>query len=542
MRLRRKKVSIRASTPVKLRPAKRKDFDAFENTYFLCPVVYGFWREFCKMLGAGDSYAAERVTELIFREHMPEPPICGVPGYRYSDWRDITAQYTHNDQNLVYTYHASCYLLDKKGRELSKPLNTPNVSFPAQFNYTNVVNFRYPMGFYDLLRMVEDQIEKEKSRKTRSFFGEPIPLSEGTKKLLFYLEHNPANILPLKKFVEEAKERLARNENYQRFLKASRNGHNALVVGTEIFIDPYCGFNIQDKYREICSIIGDLKAQKAAERAVKAEEKAVKAAQTERERLSAAEEAERAKLDAQKRQNSQNAGEKEVDYAIKWYLADCPYRVAAIKKTCESPYRYNCILLKRDDFIDEAQEYDHILVSGAGVILIETKHWKGRAAIRPDGKWVKDAAFDGRYIGERSPLLQLKRHEALMKKILPEIPLYSILCFSNAEFILDGAENCPDFRVTYVDQLDDVLNEILSSSHAYDDRIGEIIGAIERHKVNIPFPIPINYSPPYNYPISSEEPISGEETLANEEPIENDDPIANEDPIENEDRRLLLLP
>lgn len=493
-----KRVVIRENTPVKLRAAKRKDFETFERSHFIrpecCPLVPGFWKELCRILSDGDSYAAERVTEQIFEANMPDLPTCGVPGYSYSGWRELTAKYTYNDQVIVYTYHANSLLMDKKGDVLLKPLTRRKVSLPARFNYTNVVNFRFPMGYYDLLRLIEDQIEREKSRKTRSVFGKPIPLSEGTKRLLAFLEQNQTDVQIIKKFAEDTKARLARDESYHSFLKDSLDGHLTLTVGTELFIDPYCGFSLQDKYREISAVLDELKAQKARENAQNAEEKAVMTAEESRGKTLMAEEAEKARLDAQKRQNSCNPGEKEVDYAIKWFLADCPFRAAAIRKTCESPYRYDCILLKRDDFIDEAQEYDHILVSGAGVILIETKHWKGRAAIRPDGKWVKDVAFDGHYIGERSPLLQLKRHEALMKKILPDVPLHSLLCFSNAEFILDGAENCPDFRITYVDQLDDVLTEILSSSRAYEDRIDEIIGEIEKHKVNIPFPIPINYS------------------------------------------------
>ena len=71
----------------------------------------------------------------------------------------------------------------------------------------------------------------------------------------------------------------------------------------------------------------------------------------------------------------EDEGEKQVEYALKWCLADFKERVVAIKKDCESKYRYGCILLSKPDLISEPQEYDPILVSNAGIILIETKHW-----------------------------------------------------------------------------------------------------------------------------------------------------------------------
>ena len=42
---------------------------------------------------------------------------------------------------------------------------------------------------------------------------------------------------------------------------------------------------------------------------------------------------------------------------------------------CESKYRYNCIMLKNASFIDEPQEYDHILVTPSGIsILLSPLH------------------------------------------------------------------------------------------------------------------------------------------------------------------------
>lgn len=142
-------------------------------------------------------------------------------------------------------------------------------------------------------------------------------------------------------------------------------------------------------------------------------------------------------------------------------------------------------MLKKADFIDEPQEYDHILVCDAGVILIETKHWKGRVEIRPDGKWVRDKNNDGHIVGEKSPVTQMKRHETLIQKILPNVPVYSLLCFSNADLIIDGAENCRDFQAIYVDQLNEVLSNILSKAEPHEGSIDYIVSEIEKHMVNL---------------------------------------------------------
>ena len=151
-----------------------------------------------------------------------------------------------------------------------------------------------------------------------------------------------------------------------------------------------------------------------------------------------------------------NAGEEEVEYAIKWFLADTKENVVSVKKDCESKYRYGCILLGSPDRIDEPQEYDHILVCNAGIILIETKHWKGKVEIRPDGKWLRSSDDSG----------------------------FNILCFSNKSAILDGVENFTEFPIVYVDQLKDTLSKIISSANSSVNGLDYIIDKIEKNKVN----------------------------------------------------------
>ena len=154
----------------------------------------------------------------------------------------------------------------------------------------------------------------------------------------------------------------------------------------------------------------------------------------------------------QKEENSTNPGEQAVEYAIKWFMASGQSNIVAVEANCESQHRYNCIQLFNPDFIDEPQEYDHILVCSAGVIIIETKHWKGTVDIRPDGQWTRKKDPDGSFEGEKSPKFQMRRHEALMQSILPNIRIHSILCFSNPTIMIDGRENFQDYPIDLIDQ------------------------------------------------------------------------------------------
>lgn len=186
----------------------------------------------------------------------------------------------------------------------------------------------------------------------------------------------------------------------------------------------------------------------------------------------------------QKLYNSNNDGEKAVEYALKWFLAAGDNYVVPIKNDCESQYRYNCILLCKPDFINEPQEYDHILVCAAGVVLIETKHWKGNVEIRADGKWTRKPDADSPLVGVDSPKFQMRRHEVLMQKILPTVPVYSLLCFSNAATIIDGRENFKDYPIVAVDQLEETLTKLCSKGTYSKEEIDGMVAAIEAHKVN----------------------------------------------------------
>ena len=186
----------------------------------------------------------------------------------------------------------------------------------------------------------------------------------------------------------------------------------------------------------------------------------------------------------EKIRNSNNRGEQEVEYHIKWIIKTLNKYIVSIDNNCETKYRYNCILLKNPKFIDEAQEYDHILVTPSGVIIIETKDWQGTIDITPDGKWIRHKEEDGTSFGVASPITQMRRHEQLMKSILPDVPVHSILCFSNPSAIINGKEHINEYPVINIEQLETELNKICSRNKYSNEKIDEIVTIIDSHKIN----------------------------------------------------------
>lgn len=262
---------------------------------------------------------------------------------------------------------------------------------------------------------------------------------------------------------------------YQAFSKyANRHSVRVLCIDGVQFYEGACGFDLDNKYAEVQSIISNLRKEVAEK-----EEKIRGSAEEYEEKVKTeAEEHER------KLRNSSNPGEKAVDYAIKWLLASEAKHVIRIANNCESKHRYNCIILCKPDFIDEPQEYDHILVCSAGVVIIETKHWKGKVIIHPDGRWSRIRNDSESILYVDNPRAQMKRHEVLMRKILPNVPIFSILCFSNASTIVDGRENFTAYPIVNIDQLENSLSGIFSITKYSDTEIDQIVSTIEEFKVN----------------------------------------------------------
>lgn len=184
-------------------------------------------------------------------------------------------------------------------------------------------------------------------------------------------------------------------------------------------------------------------------------------------------------------ENSMNSGERAVEYALKWFLAGCSTHIVTIKNDCSSSYRDNCILLSKPEFIDEPQEYDHILVGSFGVVVIETKHWKGRIEITPDGKWLRYRDDATEPEGVTNPKTQIKRHEMLLQSILPNVQIHSILCLSNDTAVIEGVRNFTEYSLVRLDQLGETLTNLLEINTYTNAEIDEIVQQIEQHKVSI---------------------------------------------------------
>lgn len=307
----------------------------------------------------------------------------------------------------------------------------------------------YPMDYLALLRAAEKIVEDKKMKHPlkKKVFSKDLKPGVGSYRwieLQSVIDQNKEYFDQFKRCMS-IQNSLKEAKQYAELKKAREQKDESLIalrVDDELFIDGCWDFDIKEKYEEI--------------RAVK-----------------------------EKLLNTNDPGEKKVDYAMKWCIAELGKPVAEIKRNCESKFRYNCILLSESNFIDEAQEYDHILVCDAGVILIETKNWSGRVEIRPDGKWLRDKENNGSKMGIESPVFQMHRHELLMKKILPNVPVYSVLCFSNSSVILDGIENFSDFPIVYIEKLKEKLSEIILSGQNIAGGIDYIVNEIDKHKIHV---------------------------------------------------------
>lgn len=311
----------------------------------------------------------------------------------------------------------------------------------------------YPSGFERLLETIEQYLAKEMKAPNL------LELDKGTIASLFYTQKEKwekkrknnklkilhfveSNLIEIKQFNEYMSgiKHLIKKDDFMTFCTSKQR---VLDVDGNLFFEfkNDCGFDLDIKENELKAII-----LKIAE--------------------------------------SNNPGERQVDYAIKWFMDVYKGYVVTIKNDCESQYRYNCILLCKPDFRNEVQEFDHILLCSAGVILIETKHWKGKVEIRPDGKWTRKLDAERAFTGVDSPKFQMRRHEVLMQKILPNIPVHSFLCFSNASTIIDGKENFMEYPIITVEQLEETLTNLCVNNIYSKDDIASMVATIEAHKVH----------------------------------------------------------
>ena len=131
-------------------------------------------------------------------------------------------------------------------------------------------------------------------------------------------------------------------------------------------------------------------------------------------------------------------GELDVDYALKWL--DKKYIV--ITKGSTNKYGMKRIIIANPEFMDESQEFDHLIVGEQGIFMVETKNYAGKLIVDKNGNWIR-VASDGSEEGERNPIQQVGRHEKMLRSFIPpQVKIISIICMANPKMIIEGVENC----------------------------------------------------------------------------------------------------
>lgn len=172
-------------------------------------------------------------------------------------------------------------------------------------------------------------------------------------------------------------------------------------------------------------------------------------------------------------------GEKEVEYVLKWLTDD--YYV--IEKDCKSKYSERCILLKNLEFIDENQEFDHIVVGPQGIFLIETKNYSGKLHVDNQGNWIRMKKNEDEWTPEINPLQQVTRHHVLMESIVgSNIHIIDVICLSHPDIITSGLENSK-VSVVKKDMLGDFIMKYPGRTlNKYE--IEDIVYQINKHKIS----------------------------------------------------------
>ena len=145
---------------------------------------------------------------------------------------------------------------------------------------------------------------------------------------------------------------------------------------------------------------------------------------------------ERSKETYSQNKESGNVGEQKVDYALKWL--DSSYII--IKKNSKDKVGNDCIIITNQSFIDETQEYDHLVISNKGIFSVETKNFAGKIIVDKQGNWIRKHGEEEE--GIKNPIQQIRQHEKMLASFLPEdFKIISIICIANDKAIIEGTEN-----------------------------------------------------------------------------------------------------
>lgn len=132
------------------------------------------------------------------------------------------------------------------------------------------------------------------------------------------------------------------------------------------------------------------------------------------------------------------AGEEAVDYALKWL----PDMYCVIEKNCQGKYGDNVIILENDSFVDESQEFDHLVVGTQGIFNIETKNYAGKLAVDQNGNWFRLKKGETEWVAEENPAQQLFRHHMLLQSIVGDnVPIIDVICMAHPNLMISGQDN-----------------------------------------------------------------------------------------------------
>ena len=164
-----------------------------------------------------------------------------------------------------------------------------------------------------------------------------------------------------------------------------------------------------------------------------------------------------------------NKGEEDVKYALKW-----------LNPQFKVINNGSSILVKNSDFMDESQELDHVIISSAGIIIIETKNYSGKIVIDSDGNWIRKKEIEE---GIRNPIQQIRRHEKLLKSFLPsKVSVSSIICLANDNAIVEGTTNS-SVPIVKCDMLVEYIENNYDDMILSDDEINECAKIIDEHRI-----------------------------------------------------------
>lgn len=173
------------------------------------------------------------------------------------------------------------------------------------------------------------------------------------------------------------------------------------------------------------------------------------------------------------------AGEDAVDYVLKWL----PDFYCVIEKDCQGKYADNVIILENDSFVDESQEFDHLVIGPQGIFNIETKNYTGKLSIDQNGNWYRLKKGETEWVAEENPAQQLFRHHVLLQSIVGDnVPIIDVICMAHPNLIVSGQGNSY-IPVVKKDLLADFIVNYKSSGLTVGD-INSIRTKIEACKVD----------------------------------------------------------